>query len=339
MEQNGGRFFVNGWEKDCLEILKEKGFNIVRLRLYNDPGNLDYSPSKSLPKGIQNPDDILKLAKRAKAAGMKILLTFHYSDYWTNASTQNKPHEWSSLSYSDLKKAVYNFTYDFMNKMKAQGTTPEYVSLGNETRGGILFPDGSVAGNDFTKYAELNNEGYNAVKAVSSDCKVIVHLDKAGDKDIFDWFFGKLNSSGAKYDIIGASYYPYWNQITASAMREWANYESNKFSKNIFIMETGYNWNPTTATGYTGQLANNGPYESVYPSSKLGQKNYMLELFNEIKKSENGCINCCLYWDPVMIAAPNVGWIVGGPNVVSNTTLFDFQGLANDALDAFLYNN
>ena len=80
----GGKFYEDGEEKDCIEILKNNGFNIVRLRLYNDPGNPDYAPSNRLPEGISGPEDILRLAKRAKEAGMQILLTFHYSDYWRN---------------------------------------------------------------------------------------------------------------------------------------------------------------------------------------------------------------------------------------------------------------
>ena len=99
VEQMGGKFSENGEEKDCIEILKNNGFNIVRLRLYNDPGNPDYSPSNRLPAGISGPEDILRLAKRAKQAGMQILLTFHYSDYWTNGEDQNKPHEWEGLDF------------------------------------------------------------------------------------------------------------------------------------------------------------------------------------------------------------------------------------------------
>jgi arabinogalactan endo-1,4-beta-galactosidase len=337
VESKGGKFYENGNEENCLDILKNNGFNIVRLRLYNDPGNPNFSPSNRLPTGFQNPSDILNLAKRAKNAGMKILLTFHYSDYWTNPSGQSKPHEWENLTYNDLKNAVYNFTYDFMMKMKDQGTIPEFVALGNETDCGILFPDGSYQ--NFAKLTELYNQGYNAVKAVSPESKVIIHLSDAGNQTKYDWYFGELNENGAKYDIIGASYYPFWTNKTSAEIREWANYENIKFNKDIFIMETGYNWNPTLPSGYAGQLSNNGPYEDIYPSTPLGQKNFLLELFNEIKKAKNRCIVGCLYWDPIMIEVPGVGWEIGAPNVVSNTTLFDFSGNALEAFDAFKYNN
>lgn len=337
LESKGGKFFENGVENDCFEILKNNGFNIARLRLYNDPGNPDFTPSKYLPAGFQNPEDILHLAQRAKAAGMQIELTFHYSDYWTNGTTQNKPHDWMNLSYEDLKAAVYDFTFNFMNQMKDQGTTPEYVSLGNETPGGFLFPDGDY--NHFTQMATLFNQGYNAVKNVSSSSKVIIHLDDAGNSGLYDWFFGSLTAAGGNYDIVGASYYPFWSGKTVAQMQDWANYESVKLGKDILIMETGYNWNPTLPNGSGGQLGNNGPYQNIYPSSPEGQRDFLLELFNGIKTADNGKVIGVLYWDPVMIAVPGVGWQLGAPNVVANTTLFDFGGNALVALNAFKYNN
>jgi len=331
----GGKFYENGQEKDCFDILEANGFNIVRLRLYNDPGNPNFSPSKRLPAGIQNPTDILRLAKRAVAHHMQIQLTFYYSDYW---SSEIKTHAWEGISFAALKDSVYTYTYNFMKKMKDQGTTPQYVSLGNESNDGILFPDGQIS-KSWTNFAALINTGYKAVKDVSPTSKVILHLSDAGGKETYDWFCGSCLKYNINYDVIGTSYYPFWTKRTATQMREWADYISEKYNKDIFIMESGYNWNPTLPSGYAGQLSNNGPYQGIYPSSPQGQKDFLLELHSEIKKVKNGRVIGNLYWDPVMIAVPGVGWELGAPNVVSNTTLFDFSGKALPALDAFKYNN
>jgi arabinogalactan endo-1,4-beta-galactosidase len=333
IESMGGKFYDGGVEKNCMQILKDNGFNLVRLRLYNNPGNPDFTPSNRLPAGFQDQGDILNLSKRAKEMGMQIQLTFYYSDYWSN----DKTHLWQDISFSDLKDSVYQFTYMFMNRMKDQGTTPEYVSLGNEIAGGLLKPDG--ASGSFPQMAELLKEGYNAVKAVSPSSKVILHLDDAGNKDKYDWFFGGCQTYGVQYDIIGASYYPFWTKKTVSEVIEWAEYVTDKFQKDIMIMETGYNWNPTLPDGKTGQLSNNGPYDSVYPSSPEGQKNFLYECFSGLKSVKNGRVIGDLYWDPVMIEVPGVGWELGADNVVSNTTLFDFSGNALPSLKAFKYNN
>jgi arabinogalactan endo-1,4-beta-galactosidase len=333
IESMGGKFFDNGKEKDCLQLLKDHGFNIVRLRFYNDPGNPNFSPSKRLPTGFQNPADVLAMSKRAKVMGFQIVLTFYYSDYWSNG----KPHEWDSLSFNDLKTAVYNYTFNFMNQMQAQGTAPEFVSLGNEIAGGIILPSGPS--NDFRSMSDLLKEGYKAVKAISPSTKIILHLDDGGNSDKYIWFFGQCREHGLQFDIIGASYYPFWTKKTISQIRAWANYVSAKFNKDIMIMETGYNWNPTILSGEIGQLNNNGPYDAVYQSSPAGQRDFLYKCFNGLKTVNNGSVIGDLYWDPVMIAVPGVGWELGGPNAVSNSTLFDFNGNALPALKAFRYNN
>jgi arabinogalactan endo-1,4-beta-galactosidase len=333
IESMGGKFYEGGVQKDGLQILKENGFNIVRLRLYNDPGNPGYTPSNRLPAGFQNPADILRLSKRSKNLGMQILLTFYYSDYWTNI----KPHAWEGISFSALKDSVYQFTFSIMNRMKAQGTTPEYVSLGNEIGGGLLKPDG--ASTNFSQMGELINQGYNAVKAVSSSTKVVLHLEDAGNNDKYDWFFGGCATYGVKYDIIGASYYPFWTKKTVAQLKTWAEYVSTKYQKDILVMETGYNWNPALPDGKAGQLSDNGPYNNIYSSSPEGQKDFLYECFNGIKSVKNGRVTGDLYWDPVMIEVPGVGWELGADNVVSNTTLFDFSGNSLPALKAFKYNN
>lgn len=334
VEQMGGKFFVNKEEKDCIGILKDNGFNIVRLRLYNDPGNPAYSPSNRLPKGISGPEDILRLAKRAKQAGMQIQLSFHYSDYWTNGETQTKPHEWEGLDFEGLKKALYNFTFDFMSQMKAQDTTPEFVALGNETQAGMLYPEGSYQ--NMAQLSALYNAGYDAVKAVSPNSKVIIHSSGAGDKDLYNWYYGELKNWHTKYDIIGASYYPFWTNKSAAQMREWADYISAKFDKDILIMETGYSWNRTLPDGSSGQLSHNGPYQDLSPR---GQKNYMLELIKEIKQAKENRILGFLYWDPIFIEVTGMGWELGAKNPISNTTLFDFGGNRLEVFDAFNYNN
>ena len=335
VEDYGGKFFYRGKERDCLEILKENGFNIVRIRLYNDPGNPEFSPSNRLnPHGYQNPDYTLKLARRAKEHGFKLLLSFHYSDYWTNGLTQCKPHEWENLDFDDLKTALYDFTYEFMQKMLEQDTLPEYVSIGNEIQGGICYPDGSVS--NWPLLAQLLNAGYDAVKQVASSSRVILHLDGGGDYNKYDSFFSNCEFYDVRYDIIGTSYYPFWAQKTVEDFRVFCDYVSARFDKDILVMETGYNWNPTASDGYIGQLQNNGPME--YPSTPEGQKNFMLEMFNAIKCVLGGRCIGDIYWDPIMIAVPGLGWEEGKRNVVDNTTLFNFKGEALPVLDAYKYN-
>jgi arabinogalactan endo-1,4-beta-galactosidase len=332
VEQGGGVFYeTNGVPMDCLQILKNHGCNIVRLRLYNDPGNPNFSPSNLLPPGIQSPTNILDLAARAKAKGLQIELTFYYSDGWDNV----KPHDWANLSFPQLTNVVYNFTTNFMTLMKNQGTTPEYVSLGNEINGGILTPDGSSS--NWPQLAQLLKMGYAGVKAVSPSTQVILHLNSNISSNTVAGFFNQAVSHGVNWDIIGCSYYPFWSGFTAEQARDLINSWYSNFNKPVLIMETGYNWSTNKCDGYPGQLSNNGP--EPFPSTPLGQKEFMLNCFNAIKMVNQGHCIGDLYWDPIFICVPGEGWELGQPNVVDNTTLFDFTGHALPVLDAFYYNN
>lgn len=331
VEQNGGKYYVDNKAMDCLDILQDAGINTVRLRLYNDPGNKDFTPSNRLPSGIQEEADILDLAKRAKNHGMQIVLSFHYSDYWTNGDTQNIPHEWADKqNVTDLGQNLYDFTYDFMKKMEAQGTTPEYVSLGNEIQAGILYPVGACSNMD--NMCALLQKGCEAVRAAAPNTKIILHLDGGGDSDKYTWFFGEMKSHKVDYDIIGASYYPFWTGKTCSEIRTWADAIASKFDKDILLMETGYAWTRDLPDGKWGQLYHNKPYTDLSPA---GQKSFMIELNREISYAANQRVLGYLYWDPIFIEAGSTGWELGGDNVVSNSTFFDYKGNAIPVLEAF----
>lgn len=334
VEQEGGKYYWEGQETECLELLSNGGFNIVRLRLYNDPGNPDHYPSNILPAGIQDEEDILRLARRAKEKGMQIQMTFHYSDSWTNGGDQYIPHEWEGLDYEGLKKAVYDYTKDFLERMVAQGTSPEFVSLGNEMQAGLLYPYGSCE--NMEQMCGLLNAGAKAVREVVPQSKIIIHTASGGDLGGCQWLYGEMKKYGVDYDIIGASYYPFWTEKAMTAdVIPWAQSISKTFGKPIILMECGYAWHPTLPDGKTGQIAHNRPYDDM---TKEGQKNFMLEVFGQIKANPDCNILGVLYWDPIFIEAGNAGWALGGDNVVSNTTLFDFQGNALEVFDAFRYN-
>lgn len=368
VEQKGGTYKdENGTAVTMPNYLADNGMNLVRLRLYNNPGQREYQrvrylydengkdsvtnmdekgneyPKYWLPKGIQDEADVLVLAKRAKAAGQQIMLTFHYSDFWTNAGEQEIPYAWKDMDAATMTQALYDYTYAFMEKMKAQGTTPEYVSLGNETQAGMLYPIGGPLDTQSSTYwqkvqnlAKLYNAGYKAVKASAPESKVIIHLAMAGEKDNYNWYFDLMSNYQVSYDIIGSSYYPFWTNRSANVVADWANDITERYQKDLIFMETAYAWQKTIPNGNDGQISHNGPYEEM---TTAAQKAFMLELTNEIKKVKNQRVLGYVYWDPIFIPAGDAGWVIGEDNPVSNSALFDFNGNALPVWDAYRYNN
>jgi len=338
LEYYGAKFYDSGIEKDCLQIMKDRGCNFARIRMYNDPGNTNFYPANQLdPLGWQNPARTLALCQRAKAMGMQIQLSFHYSDYWSNPGTQYKPHDWEGLSFSALSNTLYSYTRSYMIQLRNADIVPEFVSLGNEIRGGILFPDGAntnTAG--WNNLANLLKGGIAAVKSISPTTKIMIHIDKVDASNV-NWFFGNLQSRAVPYDIVGCSYYPFWTDLTTEQARAEIDSFYGNFNKPVMIMETGYRWRATTCNGSGGQLSDNGP--EFFPSTQQGHKNFMLKMFNDLKLVNSGNCIGILYWDPIFICVPGQGWQNGQPNVVANTTLFDFTGNALPSFDAYFYNN
>jgi arabinogalactan endo-1,4-beta-galactosidase len=175
-EANGSTYFDHGKQEDVFKIFKDHGFNAIRLRVFVNPGS---------PKGYARTSKepycdlahTLAVAKRVHDAGMQLLIDLHYSDTWAAPNKQAKPVAWESLSFPSLKNAVYDHTHEVLSALKAQGTTPLMVQIGNEVSNGMLFPDGDMRLHP-DNFAELLKSGIAAARDVDPKILVCVHSDK-----------------------------------------------------------------------------------------------------------------------------------------------------------------
>ena len=207
-EDEGRRFSDHGVQKDIFVILKEHGFNWIRLRIFYDPkATKGYSN-----KGYCDLPHTLQMAKRIKAAGMGLLLDFHYSDTWADPGKQFKPAAWADLHGSDLEKAVYDHTRHVVSELKKQGTLPDMVQIGNEISNGMLWPDGQVwKSGRWDTFCGLIKAGIRGVKDVDPSVKIMIHLAWGGQNAQSRSFLDKALAQGVEFDIIGQSYYPKWH--------------------------------------------------------------------------------------------------------------------------------
>jgi arabinogalactan endo-1,4-beta-galactosidase len=230
MESSGIKFFnSSGTQQDLFTILKSKGMNSIRLRVWVNPSG-----------GWCNQADVIAKAKRAKAAGMRIMIDFHYSDSWADPGQQTKPGAWSSHAISALYTDVWNHTTTVLNAIKAAGITPEWVQVGNETNNGMLWNDGKASTN-MSNFAGLITSGYNGVKSVFPSAKVIVHISNGYDNSLFRWMFDGLKANGAKYDVIGMSLYPStsnWSTLNSQCLTNMNDMVS-RYGKEVMICEVG----------------------------------------------------------------------------------------------------
>jgi arabinogalactan endo-1,4-beta-galactosidase len=218
-----------GTPMSALQILKNHGVNTIRIRTFVSPSIV----SGTLGVGDNDQAGSIALAELANSMGFQIMIDFHYSDTWADPGHQSIPAAWSTETYSQLQTSVYNYTYQFMRALAAQGIYPQWVQVGNEIDNGMMWPLGSTA--NFTQLAGLINSGYNAV---SSSTKVVVHLSTISDLSHFETFFDTLVADGGKFDVIGGSYYDGPSTITTVAAN--LNTLSARYNKPVMICEIGH---------------------------------------------------------------------------------------------------
>lgn len=206
LEAKGVKFSDKGVPKDAIEILKDHGFNYIRLRIFNNPArDSGYSPQK----GFCDLEHTKQMAKRVKAAGMKLLLDFHYSDYWADPQQQYKPAAWRGQDFNVLKHSVYAYTVDVLQQLKSQGTLPDMVQVGNEINHGMVWPEGEI--NNLDSLAELISMGVQGVKAVDPSTPVMLHIALGGQNLEARFFLDQMLDRNVPFDVIGLSYYPKWH--------------------------------------------------------------------------------------------------------------------------------
>ncbi len=306
MEAKNVKFYdASGRETECMALMQSLGVNSIRLRVWVNPSN-----------GWCNKHDVVAKAWRAHNLGMRLMIDFHYSDTWADPSAQYKPAAWEGMDLDELKAAIADHTEDVLNALKERGIEPEWVQVGNEVRPGMLWDtDAAVSGAtwDVTcdgvtypanqeNFAAFVTTGYDAVKAVFPDAKVVVHLDGGDNNDSYQWIFGDiLNKYGAKYDVIGMSLYPdtSWNSSVSACVANMKDMVS-RYGKDVMICEVGMDQEPASVA-----------------------KECMTELLTQAK-----AIDRCLgvfYWEPECYNSWN-GY---------NKGAFSDDGKPTEAMDAF----
>lgn len=292
-ESRGKKYSDNGVEKDVLEILKDNKFNWIRLRLFVDP-NAENGYSRG-GGGFCGLEKTLDMAKRIKAAGMKFLLDFHYSDTWADPGKQFIPASWEKDQGSALEGKVYTYTADILKRFITEGVRPDMVQIGNEINNGMLWPQGKLpegadkvdSDKEMESFCVLLRCASAAVRATDPDIAVMVHIACGGQNPESVAFFDKIISRDVKFDIIGQSYYPEYHG-TLEDLEANLNDLAERYKKPLFVVEYHHNrkevndivhnipnglgygtfiWEPTSSRwgGLFDREGNTNEYMDIYP--------------------------------------------------------------------------
>ena len=293
MEAKGQKVYNRlGEERETTALMAEIGMDAVRLRVWVDPAEHG---------NYCNAADVLVKAQRAKALGMDVMIDFHYSDWWADPAKQNIPKAWEKHKYKQLCADVAEHTKSVLTLLKDNGITPKWVQVGNETSNGFLWPTGKIRETDgdlkgmwmdedqMKQYAGLFKAGYDAVKAVFPESKVIVHLDKGYDAELYMTNLDALKNNGAKWDMIGMSLYPYWafdSGYTGTVERLYADCMQN--IKDLYVR-----YGTETMIVETGFLVD----ESDPQTTGQGREDFQ-RLINLSKTATDGHCRGIFYWEP-----------------------------------------
>jgi len=318
----------SGVEGDALEILADRGLNYIRLRVWVDPAD-----------GYHTKEQILPIAKRAKALGMKVLVDFHYSDRWADPGHQAKPAAWADLDFEGLKAAVYDHTFDVCSSLVAQGTPPDMVQIGNEINGGMLWPDGSWE--NWDNLADLLKEGARATKDCSGSTKIMLHIANGGDNGAARWWFDNAVSRDVPFDVIGISYYPYWHGQLAELQYN-LNDISDRYGKDVVLVEFAYPFTLEENDFEPNIIPNNTvlpPELAASPATPAGQTTITQYLMDVVREVPNERGLGVFWWGAAWTAVPGNGWDPEDPasgDGWENQALFDYDSRALPAMSEFI---
>lgn len=262
LDQGATYIDTDGQSKDLLQLLKNHGINFIRLRTFVDPtspfgytstagGSNAGCAGKS--QAYNGKEDIIRTAKRVKAAGMGFLLDFHYSDTWADPGKQVIPDAWrNSRTIEELAQQVRLYTRDTLEALRAEDVLPDMVQIGNESTPGLLVhtttnntdcwgnnstpsngPNGAANDNNWNNLGQLLKAGIQAVNAVSPDIKTLLHIENFHHPDGVEWWVDSALAQGVNFDVLGLSAYEEF-QGPASAWRTTMQRLSSRYPELSF---------------------------------------------------------------------------------------------------------
>ena len=351
-EASGVKYYdASGNERDLFAMLSENGVNLIRVRVWNDPFD---SQGRGYGGGNCDINAAVEIGKRAAAAGLPLLVDFHYSDFWADPGKQMAPKAWKGMDIDEEKvPAVEEYTRDCLQKLKDAGVSVAMVQLGNET-------NGMLCGEKiWMNIYKIMNAGSKAVREIYPDALIAVHFANPENGDAYRSWASKLAYYHLDYDVFGTSYYPYWHG-TLDNLKTVLSEIGETYGKKVMVMETSYAWTAADGDFSGNSIGEGGVYDKPYPFSVQGQVNEFTDVAQAM--ADIGGIGVCYWegaWVPVGTASweensakweqygsgwaasyaweydPNDAGKYYGGSACDNQTLFDFSGQALPSLAMF----
>lgn len=308
-ENSGVKYYdFNGNEQDPLKTFADSGINYIRLRVWNDPydenGNGYGGGNNDLPTAIE-------LGSRATEYGMRVMIDFHYSDFWADPKRQHAPKAWEGMSVDEKASALYDYTKDSLTQLLDAGVDVGMIQIGNEINYGMAgeYNQDNVI--------ELLKSGSKAIREVSEeygrDIDIVVHYTRITSKgDVLD-LVESLVDAQLDFDMIGMSYYPFWDGGMDNMSRVLELIQE-RYGKKVFLAETSYCYTTEDGDG-SGNSLTESDLVNGYPATLQGQASIIHDICQHV--SDVGGIGV-FYWEGA--------WIPVGPASADNSSIWEKYG-------------
>lgn len=294
VQEESGVVYYNqkGEQEDLFKILADAGVNYVRVRVWNDPYDAN---GNGYGGGNCDVDKAVEIGRRAAEYNMKLLVDFHYSDFWADPSKQMCPKAWEGMSAEEKAAACYDFTLDAMNKILDGGADVGIVQLGNETNNGM---SGETNWNNIGAIMVKGREAVlEAGTAYGNDnIKIAVHFTNPEKTDGIKGALRRFESLGLEYDIFALSYYPYWHGSLEN-LTSLMQYISDTYGKETMVVETSYEYTLEDGDG-NGNSVGQKDLTKNYAATVQSQANAVRDIFQAVVDA--GGLGVC-YWEPAWI--------------------------------------
>ena len=297
LEASGVKYYnFDGREQDVFRTLAENGINYIRVRVWNDPFD---SSGRGYGGGNCTIDTALEIGKRATAYGMKLLVNFHYSDFWADPGKQMAPKAWKGMEIEEKAQALYAYTRDSLKKLKQAGVAVGMVQIGNETNGHFCGEK------TWFNMQQLFSAGSRAVREVFPDALVAVHFANPEKAGSYDTYAAKLDYYKVDYDVFASSYYPFWHGSLENLSQVLTGIH-NTYGKKVMVMETSYAYTPED-TDFNGNTISDGSAVAKdYPYTVQGQTRSVQNVIKTVASIPGGI--GVVYWEGTWITVGQNSW-------------------------------
>ena len=308
LEESGVSFF--GWdgrEQDVFKTLAQSGVTHIRVRVWNHPFD---GEGHGFGGGNCDAARAVEIGRRAARYGLKLIVDFHYSDFWADPGKQQEPLAWKGMKIKEKSDALCAYTLDVLKQMKRAGVTVDLVQVGNETNG---FLCGETS---WENIAALMQAGAKAVRKAFPKARVAVHFANPERSGAYSEYARRLDEYKVDYDVFASSYYPFWHGTLENLSRTLGTI-AETYGKQVMVMETSYAYTAADSDFFANTIGEGSEVAKPYPYTVQGQADSLCDVIDTVAHTRGGVGVC--YWEAAWIT-------VGGTSWKENSALWEEHG-------------